>query len=166
MTLRSSDLQSDSDLDSIRNYCDVSYSTHWYLFGKYKHQKEQNKSAEGRQSTDGVVAEYWVGRFRECQWWWWCWFAASWPPCSGLTRSRCPSPARRSSFESRSSGSRRWTTPWKWSPGFLWRNVGGWLLIATESLTWSEIKESTLVCIQLVNCPTRQSVVVVHWVFA
>ena len=34
MTLRSSDLQSDSDLDSIRNSCDVFFTEPFYLVKK------------------------------------------------------------------------------------------------------------------------------------
>ena len=53
MTLRSSDLQSDSDLDSIRNFCDVSGTyvdvDHWderyvslvAIWGKWKHDNDE-----------------------------------------------------------------------------------------------------------------------------
>ena len=44
MTLRSSDLQSDSDLDSIRNSCDVFYDKSKTFAGEAMHEKKQGRN--------------------------------------------------------------------------------------------------------------------------
>ena len=49
MTLRSSDLQSDSDLDSIRNSCDV------YSYDQMKKEKKKRSSSHNRHSLSPVL---------------------------------------------------------------------------------------------------------------